>query len=110
MILLGARSVLTAIKQVCGLKAEIKKPNDVFLNGKKVAGILVERVDTASDIPSVIIGIGLNVNTTSFPPELKEKATSLKLVLNKEINRIRVLETLIEALDKGYLKFLKGSV
>lgn len=69
---LGARAVVKAVAAVTGLLAEIKLPNDVFIDGKKVCGILVERVGSGE----VVIGIGVNIKT-DFSAELKEKAAAL---------------------------------
>lgn len=55
-----------------GVAAEVKWPNDVLLDGKKVAGILVESIDDA-----VIVGVGLNVNVVDFPEDIADTATSL---------------------------------
>jgi BirA family transcriptional regulator, biotin operon repressor / biotin---[acetyl-CoA-carboxylase] ligase len=71
----------------CGLQAEVKWPNDVYVSGKKVAGILVE----AGNEP-VIVGVGINVNVSCFPDELAERATSLYLEQGREWDRIDLLE------------------
>jgi BirA family biotin operon repressor/biotin-[acetyl-CoA-carboxylase] ligase len=57
----------------------IKWPNDIYLNGRKLAGILSEIVRDAAGAPWVVMGIGLNVGTETFPPELAGKATSLRI-------------------------------
>ena len=58
--------------------AQVKWPNDVWLDGKKCAGILVESRTVGSDIDAVILGVGLNVNRTDWPVELAGIATSLR--------------------------------
>jgi BirA family biotin operon repressor/biotin-[acetyl-CoA-carboxylase] ligase len=74
-----------AIQQTTGLPADIRWPNDLILNHKKVGGILVESASTPPTLhhPArlrfAVIGIGINVNHTSFPPELVPLATSLRL-------------------------------
>lgn len=69
-----------------GLAPQIKWPNDVLLNGKKAAGILVETVWAGSDVDSLVIGVGLNVHNASVPPpsELRFPATSLEDELRSE--------------------------
>ncbi|MBL8099352.1 MAG: biotin--[acetyl-CoA-carboxylase] ligase [Anaerolineales bacterium] len=69
-----------------GLNAKIKWPNDVLLNEKKVAGILVESVWSGSDVDSLVIGMGINVYKTSVPPDgsLRFPATSIENELDKE--------------------------
>ncbi len=74
--------------QKMGLKAEIKWPNDIFVNGKRIAGILIENQLGKSIIKSSIIGIGLNVNQTEFEGFV---ATSIK----KETNQFRGLMDVI---------------
>lgn len=72
--------VYSAIKKILpdnNLKILLKWPNDIILNGKKVAGILTETHDISSAGKKFFIGIGINVNQKIFPEELKEKATSL---------------------------------
>ena len=110
LVLLGAEAAVAAIDAACGIKAGIKKPNDIMIDGKKVGGVLVERIDTASEVPSLVIGIGLNVNTKKFPKDLQKSAASLRLIAGKEFDRQALFSALLQALDKGYLKFLKGSV
>lgn len=62
-----------------GLEPRLKWPNDVLLDGRKVAGILCELHDLGSAGPVVIIGVGINVNVTEFPEELAELATSIQI-------------------------------
>ena len=76
--------VIDVIKELSGLDAIFKSPNDVFLNGKKVAGILIEtRSSSSNRFPGfVIVGIGLNINQTSFNSDLVDVATSLYMASN----------------------------
>lgn len=72
----------------------IKWPNDVWIGRRKIAGILVE---AGKDF--VIVGIGLNVNTTAFPPEVSDTATSLALETGHPISRAEVLAAIIKNLS-----------
>jgi BirA family biotin operon repressor/biotin-[acetyl-CoA-carboxylase] ligase len=74
----------------CGLQAGIKWPNDVWIGQRKVAGILVE---AGADF--VVIGIGLNINSTGFPPEVAEIATSLCIEGSQKFSRADVLAAII---------------
>lgn len=69
-----------------GLAPRIKWPNDILLNGKKMAGILIETVWSGEDVDSVVVGMGINVHSASVPPQelLQFPATSLEDVLGKE--------------------------
>ena len=102
--LLGARAVVSVISKVSGIKAAIKPPNDVLINGKKVCGILVERVASGY----LIIGIGVNLNNPagSFPEKIKDAATSLYIETRQSFAREEFTKLLILALDKEYLAYL----
>jgi len=98
---LAAQAVVSVIEEQAGLSAQIKLPNDVLINGKKVCGILTEKVGEA-----VIIGIGLNLNIAQFPPELL--ATSLLLETKKKLEPDAFLGDLLAELKKEYVDFLAG--
>lgn len=85
----------------------IKWPNDILLNGKKVAGILSE-TSVSHRIKYAVIGIGINVNQEYFPVELEQKATSLKLYYKEEINRELLLEKLLSSFEKYYYFLLNN--
>ena len=100
-----AQAVISTVKQITMLDGTIKPPNDVLVNGKKICGILVERVASGQ----LIMGIGLNVNNdlVSFPQNLQQSATSLKIETGSELDRSLVTETLLTQLDQHYLAYLK---
>ena len=79
-------AIARAIREQTGLEAEIKWPNDIFINGRKCAGILAELRSELDAIKFVILGIGLDVNCDAgdFPPETRGIATSLKMELAKQ--------------------------
>ena len=81
--LLMAMAVTKAIREMTGLKAQIKWPNDVVVNAKKVCGILTEMQVKNGAIDYVVVGTGVNVNQTSIPAELENSATSLLLEKEK---------------------------
>lgn len=96
-LVLEPRALLTlalglAAAEVIGHGCDLRWPNDVMLGGKKVAGILVQLVDEKA-----IAGIGINVNNTSFPPDVE--ATSLRLHAGREFDRDTLLESLLRAID-----------
>ena len=76
---------------------KVKWPNDVLVDGKKIAGILVESQIAGQRVESVIIGIGLNVHTREFPPELS--ATSLALEGGRDLDRSVILADILARLD-----------
>jgi BirA family transcriptional regulator, biotin operon repressor / biotin---[acetyl-CoA-carboxylase] ligase len=87
-----------AISEALPLEAAIKWPNDVWIDGRKVAGILVEGRPQDG---WAVLGIGLNVTTEDFPPELAETATSLRLA-GVETTRAQVLTDILGSLS-GWL-------
>lgn len=109
LTLLTAVAITQAIEEVTSLHPEIKWPNDILLNGKKITGILTELQAEADKIHSVIIGIGMNVNQLQddFPPELKSIATSLRIEKGEKINRSELIKEIFIRLEKLYLQYLK---
>jgi BirA family biotin operon repressor/biotin-[acetyl-CoA-carboxylase] ligase len=79
-----------ATDDLAGVACDLRWPNDVLLNEKKLAGILVQTADTA-----VIAGIGVNVNQTAFPEELRAIATSLLLETGKQRSKEELLERIV---------------
>ncbi len=84
-------AVAEAIEDVTHIKPELKWPNDVLVNGKKICGILLESSFDADRLSHVVLGIGLNVNQESFSPEIANKATSLSLSTGKKYDRDEIL-------------------
>lgn len=98
-------AIARAIQQQTGLAAEIKWPNDVFIAGRKCAGILAELRTELDAIKFVILGIGLDVNcdAADFPPEVRKIATSLKIEMDHDsINRGDFAVVLLRELDRAY--------
>lgn len=102
--LLSAVAVVKAVRQVTGLAAGIKWPNDVLVNGKKVCGILTEMKSELDAINYLIAGIGVNVNLTAgdFPEELQHPATSLMLELGREVSRVNLVQELLRQFEELY--------
>jgi len=102
--IIGANAVVGAIAKLSGFEAQIKPPNDVLINGKKVSGVLTER-DASGNL---VMGIGLNVNNPadSFPDELKTTATSVRIESGRDYNREEFIRALIAELDREYLAYL----
>jgi BirA family biotin operon repressor/biotin-[acetyl-CoA-carboxylase] ligase len=78
----------------------IKWPNDVLVGGKKIAGVLVEAVTVGSKVEAVIVGIGLNVHTRSFPDSIVDRATSVALVAESAPDRAEILADVLVSLDR----------
>jgi BirA family biotin operon repressor/biotin-[acetyl-CoA-carboxylase] ligase len=95
-------AVADAIDSVNGLSSTCKWPNDVLINGKKVCGMLLEAVSGGEMIEKVVLGIGINVNQVEFPEELRHKATSLSLESGIDVDRIRLLQSVLEECEHRY--------
>jgi len=102
--------VASAVERLLGegIRCEVKWPNDVLLDGKKCAGILVEATTLGSAVELVVIGIGLNVNRLSFPDALASNATSLRATRPDQapFDRLAVLATLLAAVEHEVDRFV----
>ena len=98
---MSAVSICEAVKEVIGLDAQIKWPNDVLIHHKKVAGILTEMNAEVDKVNFVVIGIGLNVNNDK--KSLIAGATSLKQEQGVEISRVFLLQELLRRIENNYL-------
>jgi BirA family biotin operon repressor/biotin-[acetyl-CoA-carboxylase] ligase len=86
----------------------LKWPNDVLLGGKKAAGLLLEGHLAPGAPPTLVLGLGLNVNTLDFPPEIAGVATSLALEAGRLLPRAALLADLLLALERRYDALLGG--
>jgi BirA family biotin operon repressor/biotin-[acetyl-CoA-carboxylase] ligase len=101
-----------AIDTVAAIRAEIKWPNDLIVCGRKLAGILAERVsnaqrDTRAAMP-VILGYGINVAANPFPPELSDRATDLQSETGRLVERAALCAETIAAVSRRYRDLLAG--
>ena len=106
LTLVAAMAVAKGITRCTGMEAKIKWPNDIVYQGKKLCGILTEMSAELDCIHYVVIGIGINVNTTEFADEIKETASSLFVETGKNIKRSRIVALFAEEFTKYYQKFL----
>jgi BirA family biotin operon repressor/biotin-[acetyl-CoA-carboxylase] ligase len=103
MSLAAGLAVRAAIEQVDSRVApDLKWPNDVLIAGKKVCGILTEMNAEVTRVRHVVVGIGINVNHTSFPKELEEEAISLRMATGTEWSRVELAAALLKSLDREY--------
>ena len=109
LTLVAALAVSRAIDGYAGIKTQIKWPNDVVWEGKKICGILVEMSAEMNAIHYLVIGCGINANMTEFPEELKEKAISLRMITGAEVDRAQIIQRSLEWLEKYYQKFEETS-
>jgi len=105
--LMAGVSIVKAVAIITGLSPRVKWPNDILINDKKVAGILLEsRVRGAKTVYSVI-GFGINVNNGSadFPKDIRENASSLLLELGEPVDRSKLVIGIFSELERLYHSF-----
>jgi len=102
--LMTAVAVVKAIERCAQIKGQIKWPNDILINEKKVCGILTEMSAELDLINWVVVGIGINVEIKKqeFPEDIREKTTSLKEALRKEISRVRLVQIFLKEFERYY--------
>jgi BirA family biotin operon repressor/biotin-[acetyl-CoA-carboxylase] ligase len=100
-------AVHAAVQQIDSRAAlDLKWPNDVLIEGKKFCGILTEMNAEATRVRYVVIGIGINVNQTKFPAELRDIATSLQIATGRAWSRVELCAALLKSLDREYRDLL----
>jgi len=107
LTLVMAYSIAKVLKELGFLDVQIKWPNDLVLSAKKICGILTEMQLKGSEIDYVVVGVGINVNTSKFPEELKDTATSLYMESGRVFDRETLVESIVEYFDEAYCQFLK---
>jgi BirA family biotin operon repressor/biotin-[acetyl-CoA-carboxylase] ligase len=100
----AATVVAETIDREVGLDTVVKPPNDVYIAGKKVAGVLIEMRAQKHAPHLAVIGIGINVNhgVADFSNELRERAVSLSILLGRAIDRSALAVALLRELDRSY--------
>ena len=101
LTLVAALAVSKAIQNICGITPSIKWPNDIYVNNKKVVGILTE-----AGTDYVVIGIGINVNTKSFDKSIEATATSIYLETGTNVAKEELLMEILSQLNDLYDTFV----
>jgi BirA family biotin operon repressor/biotin-[acetyl-CoA-carboxylase] ligase len=107
LTMLAGVSAYTAIVAQTGLVPELKWPNDVLLNGKKLGGILTEMHAEPNVVRFVIVGVGINVNQEKFPAEISATATSIRKESGRVSYRLELLARLLTQFETDYNRFLR---
>jgi BirA family biotin operon repressor/biotin-[acetyl-CoA-carboxylase] ligase len=104
--LVAGGAVAEAILEVTGIEPAIKFPNDVLIDGRKVAGILAE-----SSEGRVVLGIGINANQTleQLPADARTEPTSLRVELGEPVSRVLLLAAILQQLERAYDAWVTGS-
>ena len=110
--LLTSLSVFDSLYEICGLQAELKWPNDIIFDNKKLCGILIESYKREGKITDFIIGIGLNLlqGNNDFPRELRGKAVSLLQIIPEKINREKLILRIINEINRYFDLLNEGEV
>ncbi len=106
--LVTAVAVFDVLTELYDLKPDIKWANDVHVGEKKISGILAEMTETSKG-SAIVVGIGINLKSNAFPPELKDSATSIEAETGRTPNIEKLLEVLTEKLAKFYQILQGGS-
>jgi BirA family biotin operon repressor/biotin-[acetyl-CoA-carboxylase] ligase len=100
LTILSSVAMADAVEALSGVRPQIKWPNDLVIDRRKLAGLLIETEPTGQRLAFAVIGIGINVNhgTEDFSPEIRSVATSLRLATGREYRRADLLVALLHAL------------
>ena len=99
--LMAALAVSDALMKSCRLPTDIKWPNDILANERKLCGILVETVETVNG-SAAIVGIGINLTSEALPKDLRSTATSIEEITNGKPDAEEVLIELLKAIAERY--------
>ena len=102
-----AECIIEAIKNIYDIDLQIKYPNDIMCNSKKMVGILTESVTIQENVQYVIVGIGINVNQTIFDAEIENIATSLKKEYKKDFDREKIISEIFNVFEIKYKEMIK---
>jgi BirA family biotin operon repressor/biotin-[acetyl-CoA-carboxylase] ligase len=98
-----------AIDDIADVACDLRWPNDVLLNDKKLAGIIVQAADAPAGRGALIAGLGVNVNQAGFSGDIRQIATSLLIETGKEFSKVRLLDRIVaESLRYGELLAERG--
>lgn len=108
LTLMAGVALAEGIGVATGLRVDLKWPNDLQITRRKLGGILAEASGADALSERVVVGYGINVATTAFPPELSDRATSLESELGRGVDRHLVLVETLAALARRYDDLLAG--
>ncbi len=111
LTMLTAVAAAGAVEKVSGIAPEIKWPNDLLVDGKKLAGILSEAATIEDRLEYAVVGLGLNVNfDPARHPEIAATATSLSTLSGGEVSRVQLLQALLAEIEARYETLVPGMV
>ncbi len=104
--LLAGLAACDALEETCGLACGLKWPNDIIADSKKVGGILIETSTAGESVQHIVLGIGINCNSTSFPDDLADRAASVLLLTGVPVSRRSLICSLLRHFEHYYLEWL----
>jgi len=110
-VLTAAISLAVArwLESLTRVTVKIKWPNDIYIGDRKIGGILIENILKGKTWKSAIVGIGINVNQTSFPPTIRKQATSVKQILHRDCQVSDLLADLCRHIEREYGALKSGN-
>lgn len=108
LTLVAGLSVCKALREYCNIDAQIKWPNDIVVDDKKICGILTEMSAEIERLNYVICGIGVNVNHKIFDPTIADKATSVFLKNNRLTPRAKLIQAILKHMEGFYTSYITG--
>ena len=107
LTIMASLAISDSLNEYLPTKTKIKWPNDIYVDNRKISGMLIENNIVSGTIESTIVGLGINVNQSHFA---EKKATSLKLECKQKINKNEFLELCILNLEKRYFQLRKSGI
>ena len=102
-----AKIIVDIFKEEYNIKLNIKEPNDIMINNKKICGILTESKINSKETKFLVVGIGINIEEQNFTEDIKELATSIKKEFGIEIDRKKFVETFCNIFEKSLKERIK---
>lgn len=108
LTLLTATVLANILDKQCGVKPQIKWPNDILINGKKIAGILTEMQAEQDQVLYIVVGMGININQTTddLAMDIEEKATSLQIETDKQWEIVPIIQHILQVFEEKYDHYL----
>ena len=103
-----AKTILEVFKNLYNIGLEIKEPNDIVCNRRKIAGILTQSKSIENTLKYLVIGIGINTNQQKFNEEISNIATSIKNEFNIEIDNEKVISEFCNLFENKIIKMIKN--
>lgn len=106
LTILAALAVRAAIEEISGIKAMIKWPNDIVVDGRKLCGILTEMSCEGDRVKYIVVGIGVNVNNKNMSGDLEKLAVSMRMLTEKCYDRWELVGKICKCFTEYYTEFM----